>query len=111
MKDILAVTGNYTDKSGQEKAEFLKVGAIGVSQAGKEYVILDPTVNIAGALFKQNLNNHAQGKSPQKGLMCSVFDRQQSQPQQGQAPQQQAAQATQQPPPVVDGMDDDSIPF
>jgi len=107
MKDIVAVVGNYTDRNGNEKAEFLKIGAIGVSQQGKEYLILDPGVSISGALYKQNLNNQAKGKPAQKSLMCSVFDKNQQQ----QAPQQQQRQqqAPQQQAPVQDMNDD--IPF
>jgi len=127
MKDILVVVGNYKDREGNQKAEFLKIGALGISQSGKEYIILNPEVNIAGALFKQNLVNHSEGKPVQKNLMCSVFERQQSnnQPQQqnnqqnyqqSNAPQQNQQQNYQQPQsqPVAQQQQqpsDDSIPF
>jgi hypothetical protein len=115
MKDIVAVVGNYTDRNGNEKAEFLKIGAIGVSQQGKEYLILDPGVSISGALYKQNLNNQAKGKPAQKSLMCSVFDKNQQQKPVQQHPMNQSMQQIQQTmqqqqqAPVQDMNDD--IPF
>ena len=100
MRKIMIANGKYTGKDGQEKTQWVKVGVIGTSQNGKDYVLLDPTVNLAG--FQREM-----GKDM---LMCSVFEDQpqapqhvapqQSQPnpayaqqQQYQAPQQQQQQA------------------
>lgn len=99
MKDIVAVTGEYT-KDGQQKAEFTKIGAIGFSQqSGKEFVLLDPSVSLAGVLAKQNALALKRGEEQRANIMCSVFDKsaQQQQPQQGyqqqpQQPQQQGGQ-------------------
>lgn len=105
MKDIVAVTGKYM-KGSEEKAEFTKIGAIGVSQSGKEYVILDPSVSLSGVLAKQNALAVQEGNAQRATIMCSVFDKSQNQQPRQQAPQQQAPQMQQQAPQF-----DDDIPW
>lgn len=108
MKDIVAVTGKYT-KDGQEKAEFTKIGAIGFNQnTGKEWMILDPSVSLAGVLAKQNALALSRGEEQRATVMCSIFDRSQQQPQQSQGYQQQAPQMQQQP---QGGLNNDDIPW
>lgn len=110
MKDIVAVTGKY-EKDGQEKAEFTKIGAIGVSQSsGKEFVLLDPSVSIAGVLAKQNALALERGEQQKANVICSVIDRanrQQPQQQDGYQQPQQRNQGYQQQPPAFD----DDVPF
>lgn len=98
MKRLSAVVGEYTDKqSGQQKADWSNVGIIGVSQKGKEYMLLDPTVNLAGVLLKQNILAANKGEKLSDMVMISIIEdtnqnQSQGQPQQGgyqQAPQQQ----------------------
>ena len=43
----MIANGKYV-KDGQEKTSWKEVGVIMTSQAGKEFVLLDPTVNLAG---------------------------------------------------------------
>ena len=86
MKRLTARVENYQDQQGQTKGKYVDIGALGMSQAGKEYILLDPSVNLAGVLFKQNLMAHGEGKPPNKNVMVSVFDNSQ---QQWQQPQQQ----------------------
>ena len=84
MKKISIANGNYIGQDGQQKTNWIKVGVIGVSANGKEYVLLDPTVNLAA--FKRE-----DGKDM---VMCTVYDdsqQNQQQPQQG-YPQQQPLQ-------------------
>ena len=96
----MRASGQYTAQDGQTKTNWVKVGMLGVSQNGKEYILLDPTINLAG--FTREA-----GKDM---LMCSVFEdqpkqqTQQSQYQQApqgqtinQNPQQQAYQQQAQP--------------
>ena len=68
MKDIVCVVREYTKQDGTQGAEFVKVGAMGVSQNGKEFVILEPHVNLAGL-----------PRGEKGGVMCSVIDRQNQQ--------------------------------
>ena len=87
MKKI-AIAGEKYMKDGVEKTSWVNVGVIGMSQNGKEYVLLDPKINLAGF-------DREPGKSM---VMCSVFDdsnnqqqgygQQQQQPQQGYGQQQ-----------------------
>uniref|UniRef100_UPI003564462B hypothetical protein n=1 Tax=Pseudoalteromonas sp. TaxID=53249 RepID=UPI003564462B len=97
MKDIVAVTGKYM-KGNEEKAEFTKIGAIGVSQSGKEYVILDPSISLSGVLAKQNALAIQEGNAQRATIMCSVFDKGQNQQPQQQPPQMQQQAPQQQPP-------------
>ena len=109
-KRLSAVTGNYTNQQGEPKAEWTNVGVIITGKNGKDYALLDPSVNLAGVLLKQNQIALKEGKSPSDMVMLSVFEEnqnqgynnqssQQQQPQGGyqqQAPQQQYQQAPQQ---------------
>ena len=94
MQNITCRVRNYTDNQGNVKGEFVKVGVLGQSQAGKPYIILDPTVSLAGIKIKQDAMALAEGKPVPSGIMANIFDNQPKQ-QQGYAPQQQAPQTPQ----------------
>lgn len=96
MKDLVIKTGEY-QKDGETKGEYTKVGVI-LSGENGEFALLDPTVNLAGCLTKQNMMNHKNGKKTGSSVMCSIFDRDQQQGQQSE------------PTSGDDGFDDD-IPF
>lgn len=112
MKKISARIGSY-EKDGQTKGRFTQIGVIGQTQDGKEYVLIDPTVDLGGVLALQNVQAWKEGKEPSERIIASVFDESASQGQQGgygqnngyqapqqnyQQPQQQAPQNYQQPP-------------
>lgn len=90
-KDIVAKTGEYTDREGNQKAEWTKIGVI-LDNTNGEYVLIDPKVNLAGVLQAQNMLAMEQRKAGNdkaktgKQVICSIFDRnggnQQSAPQQ-----------------------------
>ena len=89
MKKISIANGNYIGQDGQQKTNWVKVGVIGQSANGKEYVLLDPTVNLAA--FHRD-----EGKDM---VMCTVYDdsQQQNDSQRGyNQPQQQGYQQPQQ---------------
>lgn len=119
MKRLVAKVGEYQNQQGETKGEYLRIGVIGESQNG-EYILLDPTVNLAGVLTQQNLYAHSQKKKPSKRVMVSIFD-DSSQGGQGGQYQQSANQSrNQQNPPAqqpgnsTPGQDfdfDDDIPF
>jgi len=74
-KRLSAVVGEYTDKqSGQQKADWANVGIIGVSQKGKEYMLLDPTVNLAGVLLKQNILAANKSENLSDMVMISIIE-------------------------------------
>lgn len=83
-KRICAKVGTYT-KEGQEKGRYVDIGVVLSNQNG-EYILLDPTVNLAGVMMKQRLMS---GKGD--SVMCSIFDNSQQQAPQQQAPQGQPA--------------------
>ena len=85
-KRLSAVVGEYT-KDNQQKAEWANIGVIGVGKNGKEYVLLDPTVSLAGILLKQNVLAAKRNEAPSDMVMTSVFEENQNQGQG--APQQQ----------------------
>ena len=82
-KRLAAKVGEYQNQQGETKGEYVRLGVIMQGDNG-EYALLDPTVNIAGALAKQNMMNHKNGKQIRDSLMVSVFDDSQQQ----QSPQQ-----------------------
>lgn len=105
-KRLVAVTGEYLSKQdNQQKAEYTEIGVIIVGKNGKEYALLDPAINLAGVLLKQNALAAKRNEPPSDKVMLSVFEQDnQQQSQQGyqqqgnyqqqgyQQPQQQAPQ-------------------
>lgn len=102
-KRLVAVTAEYTNKEGQQKAEYTEIGVIITGKNGKDYALLDPAINLAGVLLKQNALAAKRGEAPSDRVMLSVFEQDNQQGQQGgyqqpvqgyqQAPQQQYQQA------------------
>ena len=76
-KRLSAVVGEYNDKqTNQQKAEWASIGVIGVSSKGKEYMLLDPTINLAGVLLKQNILAANKGEKLSDMVMVSIIDEQ-----------------------------------
>ncbi|HHZ70268.1 MAG TPA: hypothetical protein EYN67_16885 [Flavobacteriales bacterium] len=76
-KRLSAVVGEYKDKqSGQQKADWSNVGIIGVSAKGKEYMLLNPEVSLAGLLVKQNVLAANKGEKLSDMVMISIIDEQ-----------------------------------
>lgn len=48
MKKLSVANGTYVNREGQTKTNWVQVGVIGTSQNGKEYMLIDPTINFAG---------------------------------------------------------------
>ena len=96
-KRLSAVTGEYT-KDGQQKAEWTNVGVLTTGSNGKEYLLLDPAVDLAGVLLKQNVLAAKKGEQPRDMVMTSVFEEQNNNNQgyQNQGYQQQPQQGYQQ---------------
>jgi hypothetical protein len=97
MKKLSAKTGEY-QKDGQTKGRYVNIGVIQKSSDGGEYVLLDPTVSLAGILAAQNALAVQQGKEIRDRVMVGVFEDQQQQggyqpQQQQQAPRQHQQQA------------------
>lgn len=115
-KRLVAKVDEY-EKDGQTKGKYVEIGVI-LSNDNGEYALLDPTINLAGVLQKQNMLGRKKQQQPRDMVAVSIFDnnnQQQQSPQQqqggwGQPHQQQQQQPQQQynePP-----MDfDDDIPF
>jgi len=74
MKRLSAVTGEYVNKDGQQKAEWTNVGLINIDKNGNEYVLLDPLYSTAGVLAKQNALAVKKGEQPRDMVMCKVFE-------------------------------------
>lgn len=66
-KRLMAKTGEY-QKDGQTKGRYTEIGVI-LSNANGEYVLLDPSVNLAGVLMQQQ----AMGKQGDR-VMVSIFE-------------------------------------
>lgn len=75
MKELMIKTGEY-EKNGQVKGEWTKVGFMKEGANGP-YIMLDPTIDLAGCLLKQRLlNPQKAGKS----VLVSLFDKQEQTP-------------------------------
>lgn len=72
-KDIVVKVGSY-EKGGEQKGEWTKIGTILENDNG-EFVILEPTVDLAGCMMLQRLEAAKQGKKPGDKLIASIFDR------------------------------------
>ena len=101
-KRLLAKVGTYTNAQQELKNEYVKLGILKDGENGGEYIILDPSINLAGVLLKQNALAAKEGKQQRDAVMVSVFEndnQQQPHPnqQQSQGFQQQPQQGFQQP--------------
>ncbi len=86
-KRIVAKTGEY-QKDGQTKGEYTKIGVM-LNNDNGEYMLLDPSVSLAGVLIKQNALAAKTNGQQRDMLMVSIFDDDNQNQQQGQQPQQQ----------------------
>tara|TARA_R110000796_G_scaffold192383_2_gene309074 strand:+ start:451 stop:819 length:369 start_codon:yes stop_codon:yes gene_type:complete len=89
-KRIVAKTGEYTNQQNEQKGEYTKLGVILSNDKG-EYMLLDPSVSLAGVLIKQNALAAKSGGQQRDMLMVSIFEddnQGQQQNNQQQAPQQ-----------------------
>ena len=71
-KRIVAKTGEY-QKDGQTKGEYTKLGVM-LSNDNGEYMLLDPSVSLAGVLIKQNSLAAKSGGQQRDMLMVSIFE-------------------------------------
>lgn len=71
-KRICAKVETY-QKDGQTKGKYVDIGVIMSNQNG-DFILLDPTVNLAGVLAKQNVLALEENKPQNKNIMASIFD-------------------------------------
>ncbi len=97
-KRLVAKTGEY-DKNGETKGEYTKIGVMLSNQNG-DYMLLDPSISLAGVLAKQNALAMKKGGEIRDNVMISIFedDNQQQGQQQGQQQWGQPQQPQQQQP-------------
>jgi hypothetical protein len=107
-KRLAVKVGEFTNQQGETKGEYVRLGALMAGNDGGEYLLLDPTVNLAGALTKQNMMNHKNGKQVRDSLMVSVFDDSNGKQQGG---QQQASNNSGSDYSAGNDFDDKDIPF
>lgn len=72
VKRLMAKTGQY-EKDGQTKGRYTEVGVIMSNQNG-EYVLMDPSVNLAGVLLQQQALAQQTGGRSGDRVMVSIFD-------------------------------------
>lgn len=78
--NVMIAKEKYLDGNGKEKTVWVKLGVLKRKQDGKMYMLIDPTVNLAG--FDKGVDK---GGNPNKGLIAGVFPIEE---QQQEAPQQ-----------------------
>lgn len=71
-KRLVAKTGEY-QKDGQTKGRYTDLGVI-LSNNNGDYMLLDPTINLAGVLAKQNAMARQSGGQERDSVMVSIFD-------------------------------------
>jgi len=104
MKRLAVKIGEY-EKDGQTKGRYQNIGVIMQNDNG-EFLLLDPTVSLAGCLTAQNMMNHKAGRKTGDRLMVSVFEENN----QGQQRNDGGGYGSQQGQSQRD-LDSDSIPF
>tara|TARA_R110000803_G_scaffold28610_3_gene65997 strand:+ start:439 stop:726 length:288 start_codon:yes stop_codon:yes gene_type:complete len=67
-KDLVAKVGGYI-KDGQQKSRYMKIGVL-VTKDDGAFALIDPTVNFAGILLRQNMMQETDRDS----VMISIFD-------------------------------------
>lgn len=96
-KKLSVKIGEY-QKDGQTKGRYVNIGVIMQSSDGGEYVLLDPTVSLAGIMQQQNTLAMQKNEQLRDRIMVGVFEEDQQVGQQQhnyQQPQQQAQQPQQ----------------
>lgn len=96
-KRIMAITGSYTNKQNEQKGEWKEIGVI-LSKDGKEFILLDPSVSLAGILAKQNIEALNSGKNQRDNIMCSIFEEESQQNNANNQPQNNQQQNNQRAP-------------
>lgn len=71
-KRIVAKTGEY-QKEGQTKGEYTKLGVM-LNNDNGEYILLDPSVSLAGLLIKQNALAAKSNGQQRDMVMISIFE-------------------------------------
>jgi hypothetical protein len=88
-KRIVAKTGSFTNQQNEVKGEYTKLGVLLTNDNG-DYMLMDPCVNLAGVLLKQNALAAKTGGQQRDMVMISIFDDDNQQQQSNQGQQQQA---------------------
>jgi hypothetical protein len=94
-KKLIAKVGTY-QKNGETKNEYDELGVMLENDKGP-YILLDPSINLAGVLIKQNITAVSEGKQARSNVMISVFDSENNQQQSNQQNQGYNQQPQQQP--------------
>jgi len=90
---LSAKVGEYPDKqTGDTKGEYVQIGVI-LNNANGDYILLDPTVSLAGILAKQNALEFKKGGVMRDNVMVGIYEEQNNQ----QGGQQQGGYQQQQP--------------
>ena len=71
-KRLVIKTGSY-EANGETKGEYTRLGVEMQGEHGP-YLLIDPSVSLAGCLTKQNLMNHKAGKPPRTSILVNIFD-------------------------------------
>jgi len=72
-KRIVAKVGEFINQQNETKGEYTKLGVI-LNNANGDYMLMDPCVNLAGVLIKQNALAAKTGKDQRDMVMISIFD-------------------------------------
>lgn len=80
QKQNLSCRVDTYDSQHGPKSKYQDVGVLITQDDGRQYILLEPTVSIAGILAKQNELAAREGKPPRTSVMVGVYDNRQSGP-------------------------------
>ena len=95
MKKLSAKVGEFS-KDGQTKGRYVNLGVVMASNDGGEFMLLDPTVSLAGVMAQQNALAMQNNQPLRDRIMVNVWEEEGSAQQYNQQPQQQGGYQQQQ---------------
>jgi hypothetical protein len=87
MKKLSVRVGEYKGQDGNMKGRYVNVGVLMTKQDGKEYILLDPSISLAGLMTLQNAEAMKKGEPLRDRIMTGLFEEDQN----NQGSQQQQA--------------------
>jgi hypothetical protein len=78
MKKLSVRVGEYQGQDGNMKGRYVNVGVLMTKQDGKEYILLDPSISLAGLMTLQNAEAMKKGEPLRDRIMTGLFEEEQN---------------------------------
>ena len=73
MKKIISARVGEYEKDGKKVGKYVEIGVL-IQKDGKEFILLDPAVNLAGVLAKQNFHEFYSNGQMRENVLCGIYD-------------------------------------